>query len=201
LATRTGTWVERGLGTTELNTAAGVQAVKSLATSSFIASRKLIVEVGGFNEKLRSGEDSELSERLVARGYSLISHPGSHVTHYGYPRSLTDVYRKQIWHGSNQLEASSEWSLTLALSHLTLIALLVLVSALPVAVLSGHLAAYVAFAALCGLFAPPCVYALKRMRTQSASPLQLSRWFLIGAAYFLGRAHGLLTNYWRRLTT
>ncbi len=56
--------------------------VKDIPTLNILMDRKIVKEVGAFDETLRSeGEDAELCYKLVKNGYKLISIPESYVIH------------------------------------------------------------------------------------------------------------------------
>jgi cellulose synthase/poly-beta-1,6-N-acetylglucosamine synthase-like glycosyltransferase len=192
-----GTWVERSLASCRLSRQ-GLREVQSLATSSFIASRKLLHEAGLFNETLLSGEDDDMSRKIRQRGLVLLSVPECHVVHYGYPRTWWSMVKKQIWHGSNQLETSTGVDLTLLLTHLFLISWLATLPLL-VAAATGPTSATVSaliIAALMGCL-PPFFYALKKLKANARDSAQLPRWIAVGFAYFSGRSLGLAQNYLR----
>ena len=199
IAPAEGSWVERALAPVRLSWS-GARMADSLATSSFVARTALLRELGGFNEQLASGEDSEMSARLRQHGLTLRSLADCCVVHYGYPGTWMAFLRKQIWHGSSHLEARTGLDLTLLLSHLALLGLVVLAVAVPLAFVdlrTGLLAALFATAALA---VPALAYSAKRAVQAAGAPRAIFRWALLGIAYFVGRALGLARNYWRRLT-
>jgi glycosyltransferase involved in cell wall biosynthesis len=200
-----GTWVERAMASCKVSHQ-GAARVDSLATSSFIARRALLNDAGMFDEALRSGEDDDMSRRIRSRGFVLMSASDCHVVHYGYPRTWWDLVRKQIWHGSNQLETSTGLDLTLLLTHLFLLAWLaapLLMVALVIQLAArqapgGGVGFGLALAAVSGCV-PPLFFALKKLRADARNSAQLPQWLAIGFAYFAGRSVGLVQNYWRRL--
>jgi glycosyltransferase involved in cell wall biosynthesis len=60
--------------------------------------------VGGFNEKLSAGEDSDLTERLRSSGYTVEINPSLSVVHLGYPRTIKSFIRRQIWHSADYID-------------------------------------------------------------------------------------------------
>lgn len=65
---------------------------------------ELFRSVGGFNEKMTSGEDSDLSERLREVGKIVKIFPELSVIHLGNPSTLSDFFTRQIWHSENYLK-------------------------------------------------------------------------------------------------
>ena len=200
LSPNTGSWVERSLAPCYVRPGI-VKRAKTLATSSFIARATLLKEIGQFDESLISGEDDDISNRIRQRGLELAWASDCHIIHNGYPRTLWEVVKKEIWHGSNHIEVRSGLDLTLALTMLFLLtsagALISLFIFLfgPSTTSLGALALNVLLQ-----FAPPSLYALKQLK-QSPRDWTLTLGFLlVGYAYFLGHSLGVLTNFWRRVS-
>ena len=64
-----------------------------------IISRQLFDEINGFDERLETGEDYDISMRAKAAGIRLIDDVRLKVTHDGYPASLMEFARREYWHG------------------------------------------------------------------------------------------------------
>jgi GT2 family glycosyltransferase len=64
-----------------------------------IMSREAFVSVGGFDEKLETNEDCDLCFRLGKEGYRMVSIADTAVIHLRPPRSLDQVFKKELWHG------------------------------------------------------------------------------------------------------
>lgn len=60
--------------------------------------------IGGFDERLKAGEDSDLTERLRAEGYKVEIDPSLSVVHLGYPNTVKSFLERQIWHSSDYVE-------------------------------------------------------------------------------------------------
>ena len=94
-----GTWVER----------AWFGAIPTKRYEAvYLNSGNLIVPVsifnflGGFNEKLVTGEDYEFCLR-ASNHTRIISDPGIGVVHYGYPKTLRQFVLREVWHGIGAL--------------------------------------------------------------------------------------------------
>ena len=61
-----------------------------LATGTFFISRQVFVDIGGFNETIIAGEDTDISKRLVERGFPFLVSPSASVIHYGYPKTIKE---------------------------------------------------------------------------------------------------------------
>ena len=64
-----------------------------------IISKKLFGMIGGFNEKIETGEDVDLSIRAVQMGAKIIDNDKLRVIHSGYPKTIIDFFRRERWHG------------------------------------------------------------------------------------------------------
>ncbi len=76
------------------------RVVNYLGSFNLSYRRKVLEEVGGFDESFRqaSGEDNDLSYRVIKKGYTLIFNEDAKVGHY-YPESLIKYLKQQLVHG------------------------------------------------------------------------------------------------------
>lgn len=63
--------------------------------------RRAFDAVGGFDVRLRSGEDKDFTLRLHAAGYRLLSLPSPAAIHWGYERDFGEWVRKEFWRQSS----------------------------------------------------------------------------------------------------
>ncbi|MFO7653427.1 MAG: glycosyltransferase [Candidatus Krumholzibacteriia bacterium] len=191
-AEESATWVERAW---DSGRSGSCTYVHGLATGSMIISRRRFEEVGGFNEALTAGEDYDLSARLRAMGLRLLLHPTCSVIHLGWPKNLGGVFRRELWHGSHQLElAHGLMTRTMISVHLFAVTLLVglfwvfasgFSSAFPLLLLSVPLSLPAAAA-----WARSTAIAPRSARARRMATLYPIFW-----SYYLGRSFGLLGNY------
>lgn len=78
--------------------------VPSLSTSNCVYPRRLLVELGGFNEIYSMNEDTELSKRVAEAGLRLRLYPDAPVYHEA-PRSLRMFSDKFYWWGHSRAKA------------------------------------------------------------------------------------------------
>lgn len=64
-----------------------------------IIHRKLFSDVNGFNESLETGEDYDISMRVLKCGASIDNNPDLFVVHQGYPDSILEFFNRETWHG------------------------------------------------------------------------------------------------------
>lgn len=93
-------WVQRAWCLPHRNQTVEVAA---LASGSLFVRGCALRDLKGFDETVRAGEDSELSERIRAVGMRLLISPSATVIHYGYPITLMEFARRQVWHSSDYL--------------------------------------------------------------------------------------------------
>jgi glycosyltransferase involved in cell wall biosynthesis len=67
-------------------------------SANFFISRDAFEKVGGFREDLRTGEDTEIGQRLVRGGHRIRADHRVTATHFGNPGSIRDFYRRTVWH-------------------------------------------------------------------------------------------------------
>jgi hypothetical protein len=159
----------------------------------------LLKEIGQFDESLISGEDDDISNRIRQRGLSLAWASDCQIIHFGFARTLREVTKKEIWHGSNHIEVRSGLDLTLALAILFLLSSAGVLISLSVFIFKPSITSLGALALnLLLQFAPPLLFALKQLK-QSPRDWPLALGFLsVGYAYFFGHSLGVLSNIWRR---
>jgi len=177
-----------------------VKPARAIATSSFIARTSLLREVGGFDESLVSGEDDDMSNRIQSRGLTVVSASDCHIIHHGYPKTWLDVFKKEIWHGRHHLEVRTKFDLTLILTFVFLLTSIALpVLAVENLLLPGIRSFYALL--LCALFqfAPPFLFAWKRIRQSSGEWRLTLPALAVGYAYFAGHSLGVLANLQERI--
>ncbi|WP_320826543.1 glycosyltransferase [Reinekea sp.] len=73
-------------------------------TAHLIVNRKTFADIGGFDSTMVSGEDFEFSTRAVKKGYQVVNYPELKVTHYGYPKTLSEFFQREMWHGAGDTQ-------------------------------------------------------------------------------------------------
>ncbi len=86
------------------------RSVRALGSYNFSVKRSVLEEVSGFDESYRmaSGEDNDLSYKILERGFLLVFAKDICVGHY-HPEHLGKYLRTQFWHGF--------WRVKLYLDH------------------------------------------------------------------------------------
>ena len=92
-----GTWVERVWQRLHDRGDAGPRHYVNAA--SFSVTREAFEAVGGFNERLITGEDTDICLRLRSAGFEIWAAPALRVIHLDNPRTLAAFFRKELWRG------------------------------------------------------------------------------------------------------
>jgi GT2 family glycosyltransferase len=66
---------------------------------NFAVQRAAFDAVSGFDERLVTGEDTDICARLREAGYRIFESQRLRVVHLGNPKSSGAFFRKQVWHG------------------------------------------------------------------------------------------------------
>lgn len=72
--------------------------VKYINSGNLLVRKGVFFHVGGFNEHLVTGEDSEFCWRVRDAGYVVCNNPQIKSFHYGGPENLLAFYKQQRWH-------------------------------------------------------------------------------------------------------
>ncbi|MBL0937497.1 MAG: glycosyltransferase [Gemmatimonadaceae bacterium] len=91
------TWTERNWHA--LTYTSGTGERRWLNAGNMALSRKLFMELGGFNGSLSSGEDTDLCSRAIDRGARVLQFEDVTAAHLGNPKSIVSFFQKQLWHG------------------------------------------------------------------------------------------------------
>lgn len=103
LSPKSGNWVETAWAPTAIKPF--IRRRSALPGANFCVRKDIFMSLGGFDETLMTAEDDDFSRRIIEVGYDVVADSRHPVIHLGYPKTLMDIYRKQVWHGSSQLKA------------------------------------------------------------------------------------------------
>lgn len=153
--------------------------------------------VHGFDESLRSGEDSELTVRLIDNGDRVEIDPKLSVVHLGFPSALGEFVARQIWH-------SSDYITNLPKSLNDKVFLATILFFLGILIASSSVVFLNTALLLVGLVlstVPPAALSLKRILRSEykvKSLRSLLSIFLIDTLYLVGRCIGTAKSliYW-----
>lgn len=176
-------WQQRSLGSARRRWRAW------LPTPALCLSRAWFERVGGFDARLRTGEDKDLGLRLHALGARQLAIPTPAVLHWGYEASWREWLGKELWRQSGHLSQRPArlelWRFSLLCVAAAGCSLLALIGGL--AGSPGLLAAGLAATLLL-----PLALALRQTFGQRQPLLVLQLWLLHGIRLHLGAVAALL---------
>ncbi len=103
------TWVEKAF---HLNSTMkkDIQQVEWLPSANIIVKKDVFWEIGGFNESLETCEDVDLCYRIDQK-YKIISDKKIKAVHLREPKTIKELFRKELWRGKNNLNGLKEHGL------------------------------------------------------------------------------------------
>ncbi len=78
------------------------QAFRLITTRNLIMNRSVFEAVGGFDETLSTGEDTDFALRATRKGIDVCGLPSLQAVHHGDPATLSQFYRQQYWHANRR---------------------------------------------------------------------------------------------------
>jgi glycosyltransferase involved in cell wall biosynthesis len=85
-----------------------VPAGTHLGSGHMIIRSDFFHELGGFDPSLRTGEDYDLSRRVVSAGGDIVVDQSLAVTHLGFPKTVVEFVRREAWHGLSDFGSISK---------------------------------------------------------------------------------------------
>ena len=78
------------------------EAFRLITTRNMLFNRALLNVVPAFDENLTTGEDTDFAFRAAQAGAEVVALPSLRVTHLGEPATLRQYYRQQLWHANRK---------------------------------------------------------------------------------------------------
>jgi len=75
--------------------------VTFLSSMNMIIKKEAFEQIGGFDEDLSTGEDYDLCRRARRQEWKIVSSEKANVVHLGYPRTIWERFKKEIWYGES----------------------------------------------------------------------------------------------------
>ncbi len=107
--------------------------VSFVPAGSMVVPRDVFNSIQGFDERLITGEDYDLCQRVRAKGYRIIASSLAQVAHLDSTDTILKFLKKEIWYGRGMLPSFSPEKLlnrTIIFCHLFALFLILMVSAL-----------------------------------------------------------------------
>lgn len=73
-------------------------------SGNLVCSKKVYDLIGGFDPKLKTGEDVDFCSRAAAKGVAISADEKFKVYHEGYPKGLKAFFLREKWHGTGDLQ-------------------------------------------------------------------------------------------------
>lgn len=100
-----GTWVQRAFALLRGRTRGQGDALW-LGSGNLAVARAAFESVDGFDVSLETCEDVDLCNRLRAKGFRIVGDSRIESIHHGDPRTLTALFRAELWRGRDNLRVS-----------------------------------------------------------------------------------------------
>lgn len=178
--------------------------ISHLATGACFFRREVFESIGLFNESLKTGEDTELSKRVISAGYRIVSDARCSAVHYGLPDSLFGFVRRQFLQGQSYIKSISN------LKGPTFYSVLIFMVFATFSLCSLFARNWAIFApSFFGFVLIPVIYSFQRGFIKRRDiPISAGVGCIyVNLLYFIGRSSGLLSScllalvdYLRRLT-
>lgn len=76
------------------------ESFRMITTKNMAIRKQVLLDLGGFDETLSTGEDTNLLFRAHLANTPMISVPALKIIHYGEPATLKAFFRQQLWHAN-----------------------------------------------------------------------------------------------------
>jgi glycosyltransferase involved in cell wall biosynthesis len=106
------TWVRKVLSR-QVQARPRLDAAYWLPSGNMLVRNSVFRECGGFDERLNTCEDVDLSYRIGVK-YRIIADPQIRCWHHGEPRTLRELFRKESWRGRDNLAGVTRHGLRLS---------------------------------------------------------------------------------------
>jgi glycosyltransferase involved in cell wall biosynthesis len=158
------------------------------------------LDVGGFDEKITSGEDTKLSISLRHHNYDVRMTDTLNVIHLGNPDTLRKFIARQIWHSENYIQhwSGTKWDPTFYLLLLFLFSVAALLFNFFLSKPSGVMIFFTITLAI------PMIFTIKRLRRSKFSFKNLRNFpaiYFLDFIYLVGRVFGLGKSVWTAISS
>jgi glycosyltransferase involved in cell wall biosynthesis len=80
--------------------------INYLGSGNMVVRREVFNDVNGFDETLKTDEDSDIGARINKRGYTMYHESAVRVIHLGNAKTLADHFRRKLWHSTSMLDTA-----------------------------------------------------------------------------------------------
>jgi glycosyltransferase involved in cell wall biosynthesis len=166
-----------------------------LPTFNLLVKRGVFLDVGGFNEKLATCEDSDLGYKMSAKGRLILENRVT-TRHYRESKTIPEFYRRERWRGMGSLQSFFMHKLNLGelpslVFPMVFLALLVAAVAVSGAAALGVAPMWVAVAILLALGAGPFLQVIRK-RIYPWYVRRFAACYALASVYLYARAIALV---------
>jgi glycosyltransferase involved in cell wall biosynthesis len=80
--------------------------INYLGSGNLIVRRYVFEEVHGFDETLKTDEDSDIGSRINQKGYTIFHDSAVRVIHLGNAKTLAAHFKRKLWHSTSMLDTA-----------------------------------------------------------------------------------------------
>jgi glycosyltransferase involved in cell wall biosynthesis len=187
------TWVQSTWSYISRSLSDGSTDVHWLPSANVWVRKSRFQEVGGFDESLETCEDADLGFRLSRMG-RIVCNPNVAVVHHREPRTLTKLYKKELWHGKNNYSGMLKGRLTPA--ELPSLLAPVIFGFFAILLAAGLLLTPTSdfvIASVGGLCSLPAVYTIRAV-LKKGEARRVIQVFIVYFVYFAARTHAAVSG-------
>jgi glycosyltransferase involved in cell wall biosynthesis len=185
-------WLERNW---VLNDNSSSVEQTTLVGGCIVIKKDMFLKVGGFDESMLSGEDSDLTLKLRQSGYNVVIDPNLSVVHLGYPSSVPEFVRRQIWHSLDYINNFPK-----SMFDKVFLVTLVFLSGFFITFASVVFGYSYFFAGISLIFISTLVLSIKRLLRSDQKNCRVDKIISVVAVdflYLLGRSLGVISGIFR----
>lgn len=168
-------------------------SISYINSGNLICSRYLFDLIGGFDQKLKTGEDVDFCERAKKNGAIIKADPQFFVYHEGYPKTLKAFFARERWHGIGDTQTFEKF-ITSKVAVVSLLVALLSVSILVCVGLGFYNYAFLVFLILCVI---NLLVLIKRLAIKSISQFFSS--MILNYIYLMARFISIFSHKQNRL--
>lgn len=189
-------WVELGW---VLRSSRNFTYQKTLVGGCIFIKKDTFVSIGGFDERLSAGEDTDLNNRLVKAGATIAVSSRLSVVHLGYPNTIRAFMKRQMWHSEDYWQRLARGDMD-AILLITILFLSCLITIMLCLFFSGPIE--IVIFCLFGLILCPMILTVKRawryqLKVNDFKLISLA--YILDCFYLLGRTIGVFRSVRRGL--
>lgn len=174
-------WIEKNWFLPMMN-----EKAKYINSGNLIISRELFFQTGGFSEQLETAEDYEFCIRARETGITIENNKGFYVIHEGYPRTLKDFVKREMWHGTQDAK-SLKSIVSSQVAAASMIYLLTPFLGIVITLVSGSFI-YIILSILISML----IALIATLKKRANFTLSISAYFIMYNVYFFSRGLALI---------